>query len=50
LPVGSPTGVEFVRPAANARLLLVRLSTLRDGKIVPGQALEIAAALGGDWR
>jgi prepilin-type N-terminal cleavage/methylation domain-containing protein len=50
LPVSSRVAVEFVRAAPNARLLRLRLSTMRDGKVVPGQVLEIAAALGGDWR
>ncbi len=50
LPVSGQVGLEFVRAAPDAQLLRLRLSTLRDGKVVPGQALEIAAALGGDWR
>lgn len=49
LPVGGKqVGVEFVRDGAN--LLRLRLLTVRDGNPAPGQTLEIAAALGGDWR
>ena len=42
-------GVEFVR-ADKVALIRLRLSTLRKGVPQPGQTLEIAAALGGDWR
>jgi prepilin-type N-terminal cleavage/methylation domain-containing protein len=51
LPVGgSRVGVEFVRAGPNPKLLRLRLDAMRDGSPVPGQSLEIAAALGGDWR
>jgi hypothetical protein len=42
--------VEFSRDGAETGLVRLRLLTLRGGKALPGQALEIAAALGGDWR
>jgi prepilin-type N-terminal cleavage/methylation domain-containing protein len=41
-------GVEFVRE--DAGLVRLRLLTLHRGSPLPGQALEITAALGGDWR
>ena len=50
LPVGNQTSVEFVRHGADSKVLRVRLNTVRAGKTASGQALEIAAALGGDWR
>jgi prepilin-type N-terminal cleavage/methylation domain-containing protein len=51
LPVGGDgVGVEFVRDGPDAGLVRLRLLTLREGRPLPGQALEIAAALGGDWR
>ena len=49
LPVGGKqVGVEFVRDGVY--LMRLRLQTLRDGSPAPGQTLEIAAAVGGDWR
>jgi prepilin-type N-terminal cleavage/methylation domain-containing protein len=50
-----PTGadgvdVEFSHDPLNPKLIVVRLYFLREGKALPGQALEIAAALGGDLR
>jgi prepilin-type N-terminal cleavage/methylation domain-containing protein len=45
--VGPHIGVEFVRAANVIRL---RLHTLKAGQPVPGQSLEITAALAGDWR
>jgi hypothetical protein len=51
LPGGEDqVGVEFARDGPDAKLVRIRLSRLRDGVLVPGQTLEIAAALGGDWR
>jgi prepilin-type N-terminal cleavage/methylation domain-containing protein len=50
LPVGPRVGVEFIRSGADPKLVRVRLHTLRDGNVVSGQSLEIAAALGGEWR
>jgi prepilin-type N-terminal cleavage/methylation domain-containing protein len=47
LPLNSRTTVEFVRADGLIRL---RLQLLRGGKALPGQALDFAAALGGDWR
>jgi prepilin-type N-terminal cleavage/methylation domain-containing protein len=50
-PVGGDrVGVEFVRVGAKPTIVSLRLVALRDGTVLPGQALEIAAALGGDWR
>ena len=49
LPVGGKQiGIEFVRAGGN--VLRLRLLTMRNGNPAPGQTLEIAAALGGDWR
>jgi prepilin-type N-terminal cleavage/methylation domain-containing protein len=51
LPVGDDqVGVVLVLDGSDAKLVRLRLSRLRDGVLVPGQVLEIAAALGGDWR
>jgi prepilin-type N-terminal cleavage/methylation domain-containing protein len=47
LPVGKQVGVEFIRADKTVHL---RLARLRENKSVPGQTLEINAALGGDWR
>jgi prepilin-type N-terminal cleavage/methylation domain-containing protein len=48
LPIGAE--VEFIAMDADSKLARLRLHIVRNGKIAPGQALEIAAALGGDWR
>ena len=49
LPIdASRVTVEFGQ--ADLNLLRLRLVSLRDGKAVAGQTLEITAALGGDWR
>jgi hypothetical protein len=51
LPVGgTQVDVEFVRSAANPKLVCLRLHNMRKGSPLPGQTLEIAAALGGDRR
>ncbi len=51
LPLDAGRGsIEFVRSSADPTLLTLRLRTLRDGKAIAGQTLEISAALGGDWR
>ena len=51
LPIGGKkVGVEFVHAHASSKVLRLRLTTLRGATPVPGQTLEIAAALGGDWR
>jgi prepilin-type N-terminal cleavage/methylation domain-containing protein len=51
LPVDSKrTDVEFVRADPKSNLVRLRLLAMRDGNPVPGETLEIAAALGGDWR
>jgi type II secretory pathway pseudopilin PulG len=51
LQVGGPNvDVEFVPAESNANLVRLRLHTLRKGKRADGESLEIAAALGGDWR
>jgi prepilin-type N-terminal cleavage/methylation domain-containing protein len=42
--------VEFVRDGSGSGLVKLRLFTLRDGKRSSEETLEIAAALGGDWR
>jgi prepilin-type N-terminal cleavage/methylation domain-containing protein len=42
--------VEFVREGSGPNVLRLRLAAVRQGNPVPGQALEIAAAVGGDWR
>ena len=47
LPVGKQIAVEFVQ---DGKLVRLRLIALRNGKAVPGQTMEIAAALGGNWR
>ena len=39
--------IDLVQASGLARL---RLLTMRDEKARPGQALEFAAAVGGDWR
>ena len=43
-------GVEFARADSNPKLLRLRLLAMRGESPVQGQTLEIAAALGGDWR
>lgn len=51
LPVGGlNVEVEFVPAESNAKLIRLRLHMLRQGKLAAGESLEIAAALGGDWR
>ncbi|HWY85228.1 MAG TPA: prepilin-type N-terminal cleavage/methylation domain-containing protein [Gemmataceae bacterium] len=50
LPLGSDVDVEFGGDAGNPNLICMRMHVLRKGNPLPGQALEIAAALGGDWR
>jgi prepilin-type N-terminal cleavage/methylation domain-containing protein len=50
LPIGgSRVGVEFVA-GPSPKLIRFRLHAIGDGNPLPGQSLEIAAALGGDWR
>ncbi|HYT91610.1 MAG TPA: type II secretion system protein [Gemmataceae bacterium] len=50
LPVGEGVGVEFTRDGSGRELVRLRLLTLRSGNPLPGQTLEIAAAVEGDWR
>lgn len=50
LPVPGNTKIEFDRSPPDGNLVRVRLLTVRLGKAVPGQTLEFAAAVGGDWR
>jgi hypothetical protein len=51
LPVGGlNVDVEFVPAEPTAKLVRLRLHTLRRGERADGESLEIAAALGGDWR
>lgn len=50
LPVPGRMSVEFDRAAPDVKLVRLRLLTVRFGNAVPGQTLEIAAAVGGDWR
>jgi prepilin-type N-terminal cleavage/methylation domain-containing protein len=51
LQVGGPNvDVEFVPAEPAGKLVRLRLHTLRKGKRADGESLEIAAALGGDWR
>jgi prepilin-type N-terminal cleavage/methylation domain-containing protein len=50
LPLGSDVDVEFAGDGDNLNLIRMRMHVLREGSPLPGQALEIAAALGGDWR
>jgi len=50
LPVAVETEVAFLRPAADAKLLRLRLTPMRHGRVIEGQAIEFAAALGGDLR
>ena len=45
---GRSVDVEFAGP--DAKLIRLRLHTLRNGKRADGETIEIAAALGGDWR
>lgn len=47
-PIG--LDVEFVHATAKSKVIRMRLRSLRNDKPAPGEALEIAAALGGDWR
>lgn len=42
--------VEFVAPESAAKLVRLRVHRMHQGKRADGQSLEIAAALGGDWR
>jgi prepilin-type N-terminal cleavage/methylation domain-containing protein len=50
LPIGrQSTDVEFMH-ADKQRVVRLRLHPLRDGNREAGNALEFAAALGGDWR
>jgi prepilin-type N-terminal cleavage/methylation domain-containing protein len=46
-PLPEGTAIEFVQAE---RIIRVRLTPARGGKAHAGQSLEIAAALGGDWR
>jgi prepilin-type N-terminal cleavage/methylation domain-containing protein len=46
----SRVAVEFVRESSDSGLLRLRLAALKDGSPTSGQTVEIAAALGGDWR
>jgi prepilin-type N-terminal cleavage/methylation domain-containing protein len=51
LPIGGQhVKVEFDRAIADSKLIRLRVYTLHKGSPLSGQALEIAAALGGDWR
>jgi prepilin-type N-terminal cleavage/methylation domain-containing protein len=50
LPLPSQISVEFVRADADSKLVRLRLHRSRGTDPLPGQSLEIAAALGGDWR
>jgi prepilin-type N-terminal cleavage/methylation domain-containing protein len=51
LPVsGNRVEVKFVHDAANAKLIRLQIRVVREGNAVPAQTLDIAAALGGDWR
>jgi len=51
LPASGPNvDVEFVVAEPKAKLVRLRLHTLRKGERAEGESLEIAAALGGDWR
>ncbi len=50
LPVGSGEAtVQFVR-APDSKLISLRIDSVRKGKPLPGQTLEVTAALAGDWR
>ena len=49
-PMPGDAKLEFHRTAPAGNLVRLRLVTVRLGKVVPGQSLEFAAALGGDWR
>ena len=42
--------VEFVRDRRIPKLLRLRVHRVHGSEIVPGQTIEFAAALGGDWR
>jgi hypothetical protein len=50
VPVGVSRTLEFVRDGSGPELVRLRLVPVRAGKALPGQALEIAATVGGDWR
>jgi len=50
LPVAVETEVAFLRPAVDAKLVRLRLTPVRHGRVIDGQAIEFAAALGGDLR
>ena len=47
---GAQTDVAFVQVATGPKMICLELRPLRQGMPLPGQTLEIAAALGGDWR
>jgi prepilin-type N-terminal cleavage/methylation domain-containing protein len=42
--------VQFLRAEGNSKLVSLRVEPVRMGKPLPGQTLEIMAALSGDWR
>jgi prepilin-type N-terminal cleavage/methylation domain-containing protein len=51
IPVGgAQVQVEFLRPGPNARTVRLRLHAMARDEPMAGHSLEIAAALGGDWR
>lgn len=51
LPVGSGNvAVRFVHDENTTQFVSLRIDTLRKGNALPGQTLEITAALAGDWR
>ena len=50
LPIPAGQVIEFDRALQNPKIMRLLLHASRSGSRLPGQALTIAAALGGDWR